>query len=145
MLATLTSASLPQLLAEISRRFASLPQIPAWAAPVVEEVARYYELDPAQLRSGEQHAYLTQPRHLAIALLASLHPDHSRSEVTAIFGLKHHMFRHALAKTETRLAHSSAFQAAVTAILKIVREREAGMATAAPRRRVPALATEIPS
>ena len=145
MLSTLTSASLPQLLAEISRRFAALPQIPEWAAPVVEEVAGYYELEPTQLRSGEKLAYLTKPRHLAIALLSGLHPSRTRSEVTAVLGLKYHMHRHALEKIETRVAQCPTFQTEVATILKRVREREADMATAAPRRRVPALATEIPS
>ena len=139
MLTTLASATVAQLLAEISRRFTELPQIPDWAAPVVEEVALYYALDTTQLRSGEKQTHLTQPRHLAIALLSSLHPGRTRSEVTGVFGLKYHMFTHALAKTETRIAQSPAFQVEVTAILKKVREREADMATAAPRRRVGAL------
>jgi hypothetical protein len=145
MIPSLTTATLPQLLAEISRRFDALPEIPAWAATVVAEVARYYELDPAQLRSGDQQARLTKPRHLAIALLANFHPERTRSEVTAIFGLKHHMFRHALMKTDAHAARCPVFQREVAEILKTLRAPQTGMATAAPRRRVPALQTENPA
>jgi chromosomal replication initiation ATPase DnaA len=118
----LMEATLPELLAEVQRRFVELDPIPEWAAPVVFAVTSYYGLQPEQLRSKRRQDAITKPRHLAIALLAQMNPGRTRAEICSVLGLEHHMYAWAIQKTEERVARFPDFRAEVHEILQILRE-----------------------
>lgn len=141
----LTQATDSQLHAELARRNNQLTASQQWAAPVLVAVASYYGLEYHQLRSAVRTKLFSRARHLSVALLAQLHPHRTRTEVCELLGLAHHMYVHAVEKIDADCAQFPIFRAEVSQILKNLRAGEAGMATAAPRRRVHGLGTEIPS
>lgn len=124
----LAEASLPDLLAEISKRFEARNPLPEWGAVIVFSVAAFYGISPEQLRCHSREEHLVKCRHLTIALLAQLNPSRTRAEVCAVLGRGHEMYAHALAKTDHRSKCFPEFRAEIREILKIISETNAGHA-----------------
>lgn len=124
-------ASVPELLAEIARRFDARPAIPAWAEPVMVAVSEHFRISLSIICGRSRRMATVQVRWLCLSLLAQYHPDRTHEELTQVVGRSHEMLPIAVRKTEDKLLTDSEFR---TQVRTVVRELDAiGARRAAPQ------------